>query len=77
MRQFAPIRTCGADHRVRADRRAARRSARRGWTIADSGSIAVSIGDEAEQQLGFGHDLIADDRRRLRARERRPPRGRA
>jgi len=31
------------------------------------------VGDDAEEQLGFGHHLVADNRRRLRARQRGPP----
>ena len=58
----APIRTCGADHGVRADRRARRRSRADGCTIA-VGSISPPVGHQAEQQLAFGDDLIADDTR--------------
>ena len=48
----------------------------RGCTMA-VGSISVRSGTQAEQQLAFGDDLIADVRGRLRARQRRARAGRA
>ena len=61
----APIDGVRPDRRPRADLRRGMHDGRR----IDLGAV----GHQAEQQLGFGHDLIADVRRRLRARERRAP----
>ena len=55
--------------RVRPDGRALRRRAR---GMHDRRRVDLRpVGHDAEQQLGFGHHLVADVRRRLRARERR------
>ena len=60
------------DDRVGADRRAAADLRAR---VDDRRRVDLRlVGDEAEQQLGFRDHLVADDRRRLRACERGPPR---
>ena len=58
----------GTDHGVRADRRALADLRAR---VDDRGRIDLGpIGNHAEQQLALGDDLIADERRGLRPRQR-------
>ena len=65
---IGPDRHLGANRRVRADRRPSTDPGRR---MDDRRGVDLGlVGNEAEQQLALGDDLIVQVRRRLRTRER-------
>ena len=72
MWQFGPMRDVLADHGVRADPRAV--ADLRGRVHDRTGIDVGPVGNQAEQQLAFSDELIADIRGGLRARQRRPAR---